>query len=262
MAAHFQANGGIPMDGNEDQGNGSPKQGESAGSGTPPRGNEDGGQGGDWREVALKNFSNPVVFISVLILMSVFYLIGSAIWGLDKGVLAGMAKAEYARGLITYLFAVVTIGTAVVLVVSALTSDESNAHKERFQRGKEILSLLLGVFGTIVGFYFGSEVTGAQARKMVVEVAPIHLSAPAGPAEGSISVDTFLTGGTPPYKVGVGIDGATVDLSDKLDASGWYSKAVSLPDVTAEKAVSIHLVAVDSEGNRGESSAAVVVKPK
>ena len=79
-------------------------------------------------------------------------------FGWDKGVLQSMSRTDYARGLITYLFAVVTIGTAVVLVVSALTTSADDQHEKRFQRGKEILSLLLGVFGTIVGFYFGAEI--------------------------------------------------------------------------------------------------------
>jgi hypothetical protein len=56
--------------------------------------------------------------IPILILLAIFFLIGAAIFKLDKGeVLLSMSKVEFARGLITYLFAVVTIGTAVVLAV-------------------------------------------------------------------------------------------------------------------------------------------------
>src|SRR5262245_49760326 len=60
---------------------------------------------------------NPIVVIALAILFGVFFLIGAAILGLDKGVLAKMSESAFARGLITYLFSVVTIGTAVVLVV-------------------------------------------------------------------------------------------------------------------------------------------------
>ena len=96
---------------------------------------------------AIKAYLNPVVLIAFGMVLAIVLLIGATTLGLDKGlVLTKMGQVEFARGLITYLFAVVTIGTAVVLVVSALTSDETPANERRFERGKEILSLLLGVF--------------------------------------------------------------------------------------------------------------------
>jgi hypothetical protein len=214
----------------------------------------------DWRE-ALRSFLNPVVLIAISILVAIFVLIGSAIFGLDKGVLVSMGRADYARGLITYLFAVVTIGTAVVLVVSGLTGTESNSHKERFNRGKEVLSLLLGVFGTIVGFYFGSEVGGAQLKKSSIQVAPPHLSAQSGSSGAPITVDSYVSGGVPPYVVSLSVDGDKAEASDKIDASGWYSKILKLPAVSDEKAVTLHVVAIDADGNRGESYVPVVVKP-
>lgn len=74
-----------------------------------------------------------------LILLGVLFLLGMAILDLDKGrVLAGMGKAPFARGLITCLFAVVTIGTAVVLVLSAILGVE----KEKFDQGTERLASL------------------------------------------------------------------------------------------------------------------------
>src|SRR5262245_23989488 len=113
----------------------------------------------------LASVLNPVVLIALLILAGTFVLILCAILGIDSGVLARMADATFARGLITYLFTVVTVGTSVVLIVYSLTTTPP-AEDRQFDRGKDVLSLLLGVFGTIVGFYFGSELkekTQAQA---------------------------------------------------------------------------------------------------
>ena len=64
-------------------------------------------------------------------------------------------KVEYARGMITLLFATGTIVIAILMTFCAIFSTD-NIAKERFDRGKEILSLLIGIFGTILGFYFGS----------------------------------------------------------------------------------------------------------
>jgi len=116
----------------------------------------------DLQPNSFKAFMNPVVVLAGIIVLSVLFLILCAIFGWDKGELQNMSRTDYARGLITYLFAVVTIGTAVVLVVSALTTSADDRHEKQFQRGKEILSLLLGVFGTIVGFCFGAEVSGSS----------------------------------------------------------------------------------------------------
>ena len=211
-----------------------------------------------WLETLL-SFVNPIVFIALLILIAVFVLIGSAIFGFDKGVLVSMGRTDYARGLITYLFAVVTIGTAVVLVVSGLTGTESEAHKERFQRGKEILSLLLGVFGTIVGFYFGSEVSGDHLKRTSLHVATPHLSAVSGNSGSQITLSSFLDGGTPPYSVTVAFDDDKPGPIEKVDANGWYSKTVTLPSAPQQKAVTLHLIATDSEGSHAEGYAPVIV---
>src|SRR5258708_10327050 len=91
----------------------------------------------------IKAYLNPVTVLAGGMLLAIVLLIGASTLGLDKGlVLSKMGQVEFARGLITYLFAVVTIGTAVVLVVSALTTEETPAHERRFYRGKGNLALL------------------------------------------------------------------------------------------------------------------------
>ena len=219
------------------------------------KGNDEDGNG-------LRTFLNPIVLIATMILISIFVLIGAAIVGFDKGVLLSMSKVEFARGLITYLFAVVTIGTAVVLVVSALTSTESKAHEKRFERGKEILSLLLGVFGTIVGFYFGSEVTQkAAATVAALQLAPIHLNVQTVSQGEQVALQTYVSGGKPPYRYGVGFGSEAVETSDKVESTGWIQKSVPGPTVASEQAVAIHVVVTDADGNKAEQTAPVAVKP-
>ena len=145
----------------------------------------------------VRRLLNPVVFIALINTFGVFALIGAAMLGMDNGVLRGMADSGFARGLITYLFAVVTIGTAVVLVVYALTT----ADHERFNRGKEVLSLLLGVFGTIVGFYFGSETQSAHTAAQLSLAQPM-LSRQQIESGGQLGITTVISGGDKPYHIG------------------------------------------------------------
>lgn len=67
----------------------------------------------------------------------------------------GGDPTEAARSLITYLVAVITIVIALILTLMAFFSTLPDL-KERFALGKEVLTILIGVLGTIVGFYYGS----------------------------------------------------------------------------------------------------------
>ena len=153
------------------------------------------------RDAFLK-LMNPASIVSLLILLGVLFLLGMAILDLDKGrVLVGMGKAPFARGLITYLFAIVTIGTAVALVLSALLGTE----KEKFENGKEVLGLLLGVFGTIVGFYFASELAEKDVSA-ALSVSSVLVSAQEVAPDSELTLTVAVQGGKPPYRFDVKFD--------------------------------------------------------
>ena len=211
---------------------------------------------------AIKAYLNPIVAIAFAMLMAIVLLIGATTLGLDKGlVLTKMGQVEFARGLITYLFAVVTIGTAVVLVVSALTSDETPANERRFERGKEILSLLLGVFGTIVGFYFGSEVAAkGQTEETIVKVAPLRLSAASVASGADFSLTTYVSGGKAPYKYGIGFDKDEIKPETPVDPNGWIIKTLAAPKVTADRAAVVRVVVEDADGHSSETSTPLALK--
>jgi hypothetical protein len=210
---------------------------------------------------SFKSFLNPVVALAGIIVLSVLFLIFCAIFGLDKGVLQNMSKTDYARGLITYLFAVVTIGTAVVLVVSALTSGADDRHKEQFQRGKEVLSLLLGVFGTIVGFYFGAEV--AKGAEESLRIIPIHLSSDTVAPNTKFKLTTVVAGGQPPFQFGVGLGQAPEEINQSVGEGGWIETEITAPSLTdnKEKTIRLELRVSDTHGHMGQQSTKITIKP-
>ena len=93
---------------------------------------------------------------------------------------SGISNIDYARGMITLLFAVGTIAIALILTISALFQSGDEA-KERYDRGREILGVLIGIFGTIVGFYFGSanseSAPEANRPLLIVDIAPKSIRA-------------------------------------------------------------------------------------
>ena len=195
-----------------------------------------------WWSVWLRN---PAAVVAAAIVMSVIALVSAATLGVDHGVLKSMGDTAFARGLITYLFAIVTIGTAVVLVMSTVVvgTDGSQAADNRFQHGKEILSLLLGVFGTIVGFYFGQSQNPAAAA---VKVSPIYVEQTAAKPGDTVTLRAYVSEGKPPYRFTVAVGSADPSASKPVSNTGWINEPVSMPKEKTE----VTLTVTDTGGSK------------
>lgn len=116
----------------------------------------------------------------------------------------------FARGLITFVVSISTIGIAFLLIYQAFFSSESS--DDRFRRGREIFTGLMGVLGTIVGFYFGN--ADKDTSRMVL--APIRIE--------SQKLLTHVSGGAAPYAYSVdftqkGVEGA----KERVSRDGWIT---------------------------------------
>jgi hypothetical protein len=126
----------------------------------------------------------PMSFTQVaLAVMSAIFLgvVGYGILNSEGTLLVQLGNAEIARGLITFLITLVTVAVALTLVLGALLLERSDDATRRIQLGKEVLATLIGVLGTVVGFYFGTA-TGSEAREGGREGREVPvISAPAAP---------------------------------------------------------------------------------
>lgn len=204
---------------------------------------------------AIVTLLNPVPLVALTMIAGVMFLLAAAIFNFDVGhVLTSMGHPEFARGLITYLFTIVTIGTAIVLIISALLGGD----KEHFDRGKEILGLLLGVFGTMVGFYFGSaQVTG---HKLTVS-GPL-LSASEAVSGSQLTVTALIQGGAAPYHFGIAADVEPTTMDRTPRSDGWIVGNVVVPEVESDRAVTVSVSVVDSDGTKSGGKAVFTAKPK
>ena len=127
-----------------------------------------------------------------------------------------VSKVEMARGLITFLFSSITVAIFLMIIIAVFVSDlETDMLAQRFQHGKDVLTLLIGVLGTIIGFYFGQAtaprgepqklaaaetvVPSAQASAASLQRVASPMSAsPSAPLQPDASQRSPTQGGPPP----------------------------------------------------------------
>jgi len=122
------------------------------------RDNNDNNEGGGNHESFLEKLASwfpflPQIILGVIGVIAIISII--AIVGGGNLSTIGNDGTNVARGLITFLVAMVTVAIALILTLSAVLSNSTD-YKERFALGKEVLTIFIGVLGTIIGFYFGS----------------------------------------------------------------------------------------------------------
>jgi hypothetical protein len=153
-----------------------------------------------------------------------------------------MANAEYARGAISYLLVLAFIVLGVLMIIAALfgpfQSDQTS--DAAFRRAREIYMSVVGIVGTIVGFYYGTGLT--QTNPLELEVRSV-----------SASLVVLASGGTKPYRLSIKGDGkpyetkidkgsAEISICDQLSrpANGSYSlEIIDGKDQKANKDVKI-----------------------
>jgi len=205
-------------------------------------------------ETTLKN---PIVWIAFMIIGGVFLLIGFAMMGWDGGLVERLGTPHFARGMITYLFAITTICAAVGLLVASLTTlaglPDGEA-EEKFRRGKDVLGLLLGVFGTIVGFYFGTSTGDASATQLTVTTPA--LSPDEILANQSTMLTSAVSGGSPPYRfaIGTSASGSFGDFQP-VQSNGVIAASILGNAFPSDGSYDVRLRVVDSIGTVEDADA-------
>jgi hypothetical protein len=181
-------------------------------------------------------FFDPSTWTVLLLIAFGFALLFAILT--NKPAIDRLADPAYARGVITWMISLATIGIAFVLIYQAFFSVESS--DDRFRRAREIFTGLMGVLGTIVGFYFGStEPAAGRLRLAVGQVLDRR-------------VLTFVSGGEAPYRYTLTYKNAVP--AAKVSQDGWIIDTLPAAPEAGSK---ITITVTDSK--KQEATADIIV---
>lgn len=161
-------------------------------------------------------------------------------------ILDRLQSVEYARGLITFLLALGTIAIAVILALAALLGKAGGSGK-RFARGKEVLTILIGVLGTIVGFYYGMP---SETNGQGLAIATPLLSSNKVSGGEEVTLTSFLSGGEPPYKYSITFKNEKMQRITGLVADGgWLTEKILVPYLKQRSIVGYRITIRDAKAS-------------
>lgn len=182
-------------------------------------------QDGSESDISLMPFVG-IAFIAVIV------AIGYGIFGSDVQLLSSLRDPATARGLITFLVAVTTVSLALMIAIYAMGSTESKDDlKERFSWAKEVLTILVGILGTILGFYYGTDERGSSPQVAIAEVQ----------VQG-VDLITYATGGMTPYRYTVRVVGRDPDETYSGVVSNGWIRAKLKSALKEKESISIEII--------------------
>jgi hypothetical protein len=198
------------------------------------------------------------VFLGLAVLGFISWQIGGS-----TSILSRVNDLATARGLITFVVATATVAAAILLVLAAIISEGTESDiKMRLGEGRQVLAPLVGILGTVVGFYFGQApassaqlTTGAgqtQTQAQTLRLGAMTLSAEQAAPGGAVTVTSAVSGGTAPYGYTITLPGVGQPIAGTVAAVGEIKQVVTIPKDAKPQDVTIQLHVKDGAGVSAE----------
>jgi hypothetical protein len=153
-----------------------------------------------------------------------------------------LATIEGTRPLLVIAAIISTITFGGALLLGSLFSSEGS-FEERFRRAREIFLVFSGIFGTVLGFYFGA----GESKGPQLSIAGIL---------EDTAVIAYAIGGTPPYKVTVTY-GPQKRTKTEDTQTGWARFPF---DKRTDNIMPLTVSAADNKGLQGSTTVEVNVE--
>lgn len=183
-------------------------------------------------------------------------------WGIFQGrLLSDIAKPELARGLITFLFAFSTIAIFILVAIATFWMDKEEV-KERFASAKDLITILIGVLGTILGFYFGA--ADEPHTRSALLAANVATSSPQVRVGDKVSVTGIVLGGVGPYDLNIAFTpstsgGGLTPIDVKGFAGGRFAHEVAIANDFQPSLIGYRVTVRDANGTLTSADGAIRV---
>ena len=185
-------------------------------------------------------------FQSIVFNIMALALGGAAWYAGGTGLLDSLANMDVARGLVTFLITVTACGLFIIMTISTIVLDD----EKRFDRGKQLLSMLVGILGTVAGYYYAaSNQAGLPARGQTLKIAGVT-SVPAAAKIGTqVTLSAVITGGKPPYKYSIAfVPPLSIPAVNNTSADGKIEEKITVPaDLPKDTTVAYSIGVEDSD---------------
>ena len=159
-----------------------------------------------------------------------------------------LQEANAARGLITSLVALSAIVIAMILTLYAIVSTDKELMEKKFGFGKEIFTALVGILGTIIGFYFASDHGGDSRAEPPPPFLSFDLSKAPHPGE-NVKFTTLMYTCKPPFHWVISSKPEGI-MGVGDDPDGYIEAQLPIPVELPEQEYAIRLTVTDSGGNK------------
>lgn len=176
----------------------------------------------------------PVVGVTVLILVLVGLAVLLSAYSYNAGV-ARISTIDGTRPILVMAAIVSTITFGGALLIGSLFSSEGT-FADRFRYSREIFLVFAGIFGTVIGFYFGA---GDSKGTLLGVDATSDMD--------SGNVVAYAVGGTPPYNITV-VYGPNSQSKTIESKDGWARFSFNK---TTDNIMPLRISAIDSRGING-----------
>ena len=193
-----------------------------------------------------------IVIVAGAILYLLYYALAPSA---NQTLLGELAKVDVARGLITFLIAFGAVAIAIILSLGAILSSED--FKDRITTGKEVLTSLIGILGTIVGFYYGSSTTqstngttSSLNQIPTIHIASTFLSKDRVEKGEIITISTFAYGGQPPYSYEIKFEPNVIPaVRNIVSQDGYIKQDINVPSsLKSDIVITLDIDVKDSKG--------------
>lgn len=176
---------------------------------------------------------------------------------------SSLSHVDQARGLITFLVAVCAVAVIMLTAIQIFWGGQNAGIKfdDRFRAAKDLVTLVIGILGTILGFYFGS-FNGERILTASIDAPSNYLT-----VEGRSQIELRATArsGTAPYQYDVLLMDQARQITRPVDnaksENGSISTKIGVPETTTLAKYTLILLIRDAKGMQTRESVELIVKP-